>query len=172
VNDNPLNGTDPTGLICWEFWDASKCSNPATQLVQGTTGVGASAGGDIGLPWRSIGATVGVDQYASNRDLCNMNGPRLGTATYGSFNTAHGNSGWALGAQASAGIHATFSTVPNASGMLGPFHNFNINLGWISDFSLNIAWDDSGHWGVSPGIGLGAGVSVSSYDTNTIRRQQ
>jgi RHS repeat-associated protein len=30
VADNPLNATDPTGLLCWQFWDPSKCSNWAT----------------------------------------------------------------------------------------------------------------------------------------------
>ncbi len=169
VNDNPLNGTDPSGLMCLEFWDASKCSNPLTQLLGGTTGMGVQASADIGLPWRSIGGTLGADRYLANRDFCNSN-PALDTATYGSFNTAHNNNGWALGAQASAGGHFTFSTVPQAEGMLGPFHNFNVNLGWISDGSLTVSWDDYGHWGFSPGLGLGAGASISAYDTDTIRR--
>jgi len=32
VADNPLNGTDPNGLLCWEFWDSSKCNNTLTHV--------------------------------------------------------------------------------------------------------------------------------------------
>jgi RHS repeat-associated protein len=38
VDDNPLNGVDPSGLLCWQFWDASKCNNPLTSRT-GTVGV-------------------------------------------------------------------------------------------------------------------------------------
>ena len=27
VSGNPLNDADPTGMVCWAFWDASKCNN-------------------------------------------------------------------------------------------------------------------------------------------------
>lgn len=30
VDGDPVNASDPTGLLCLEFWDASKCSNPLT----------------------------------------------------------------------------------------------------------------------------------------------
>jgi RHS repeat-associated protein len=32
VADNPLNGIDPSGLVCWQFWDSSKCNNTLTQV--------------------------------------------------------------------------------------------------------------------------------------------
>jgi RHS repeat-associated protein len=168
VNDDPLNGTDPTGLLCVAFWDIHKCSNLLTQFLSGTTGMGVSASADTGIPSRSAGVTLGADRYATNQ---NLDAPRLDTATYGSYNTAGGARGWNLGTpQASAGGHFSFSTVPATQGMLGTFHNLNFNLGLVSDGSLTIFWDNSGHWGFSPGLGLGLGLSVSSYDTNTIPR--
>jgi RHS repeat-associated protein len=38
VVDNPLNGTDPTGLACLMFWDPSQCSNPLTDAISSLTG--------------------------------------------------------------------------------------------------------------------------------------
>ena len=46
VAGNPTNHTDPSGLFCLEFWDASKCSNPATQAVQ------AVQSGQVCLTWQ------------------------------------------------------------------------------------------------------------------------
>ena len=35
--DDPLNTVDPTGLVCFQFWDPAKCNNAATPLIRWST---------------------------------------------------------------------------------------------------------------------------------------
>jgi RHS repeat-associated protein len=163
VRDNPLNATDPSGLMCLAFWDSSKCSNPLTQVLGGMVGAGMTASADAGNGYGAVGSSTGFDNWP---DV--VHGSDY-TASYGGFVVPASNNGWTAGAQASAGFHGSFTNAHNSAGVLGCFHNFNINLGAIIDVSLTYSWSDSGTWVITPQIGPGVGASVSSYDTNTVR---
>ena len=170
VNDNPLNGTDPTGLfnlgggvnaLLGGTGDLARSAY--TLATASIMGVGDTVSGDYGagpfLPWGQ-GATLG----ASHWDNPNHNN----TVTYGSFNSASGRGGWSFGAHCSVGFQNSFSSTTDLNNVLGIFHNINLNAGGLANLSLTVSWSDSGTFVVTPQYGLGAGASISAYDTDTI----
>jgi RHS repeat-associated protein len=165
VRGNPLNAVDPTGLLCWAFWDPNQCDNPWTEYsTNGSSSLGMSASADAGAPNTifQAGGSLSADTWVHVKDPMTPHK----TGTIGGF--AGRTNGWAVGIQCSAGVHASMSNASNMGQIYGKFHNVNINAGAILlDVSLTYSWSDKGIWVFTPQVGSGLGLSASSYDTNT-----
>jgi hypothetical protein len=86
--------------------------------------------------------------------------------------------GYAIGGFGGAALNWTISNADSQAEMGGTFHNFSVNVGLFAAGSFNLAWSDQNTHQVfgqfyaptinfSMGLGPGAGMSVSSFDTFT-----
>jgi len=62
VQGNPVNAVDPSGELCWQFWNASQCSNA---LISTAVSFDHSSFGNFAQVWAS-GVTGGLSTTFSN----------------------------------------------------------------------------------------------------------
>jgi len=167
VGNNPVVWVDPTG-----WWGGGVG-------VSGSAEAGGVAGGPG--PGGPIGGAAGIGVSGATGTGVFWGGPKGVTggawADAGGF-AGTGTRGLAFprtraphavaGAYAGIGAIGWLTNANSVNELAGPFHNININAG-IGPIrgSLQIAWSN-GIVVVSigpPGLGLGAGASISSYDT-------
>jgi RHS repeat-associated protein len=160
VNDNPLNGVDPSGLVCWQFWDASKCNNPLTGKSH-TAGVCF----DIAYNWPGRGGKF---------DCCGVvrveNGKLVGVGTTETF-----GGGGAVGLGFSGSLNAQCSNAEQISSLGKQFTYFQAGAGTGPSGAASIAagTDDCNRpvvvveAGIGPGGGLATQVGGSWTYTQT-----
>jgi len=91
VGDDPINGTDPSGKICLEFWDSNACDNPLTDTADAfvNSDVGAYADGwanSVTGGYLNVGLSVVSSGAAQNTSVMEQNwaygpGELMGLAT-------------------------------------------------------------------------------------------
>jgi RHS repeat-associated protein len=153
--DNPLVWVDPAG-----WWGAGIGVSWSAEGGGWDLGLGATAATGTGVFW---GGPQGVNTGAW-ADV----GGYMGTTTEGLAYPETGAPHAAAGAYAGVGGMVWFTNAKSVQDLAGPFHNINVNVG-VGPFkcSVQFAWS-GGVRMVSVGppfLGLGGGVSVSTYDT-------
>jgi len=160
VNGNPLNHADPSGLVCLQFWDASKCDNPLTSKSH-TIGVCF----DIGYAWPGRGGKF---------DFCGVvrfeNGIPVGAGTTETF-----GGGGALGAGLSGTVNLQVSNAEQISSLGKQFTYFQAASGSGPSGAAGIAAGiDSCNRpvlvveaGIGPGVGINGQVGASYTFTKT-----
>ena len=168
AGNNPLVGIDPEGLWGVGVGVAGSAEAGAPAFPPGIPGAGATGAAGVGVFFGGPGA---------------FGGPRIGGyGDIGAFATGTGYEGpaypsrrnptWAAGAYAGAGANIWFTNAADPCDLAGRFQNlnFNVGIGRISG-SLQVAFSGSGTFMISfgpPGLGVGAGGSLSRYDTEAI----
>jgi hypothetical protein len=163
VRDNPLNATDPSGLMCLAFWDSTKCSNPLTSFLSGShtisvcdtiTASGTGAGG--------VGQVCGVVRFN-------------GASPVGVGTTETLGAGGSVGAGLTGTLGVETSNAQEIASLGGPFAYATANGGDLVGASGSIAagFDGChrpvivGGVGMGPGVGVGGQVGVEYTWTQT-----
>jgi RHS repeat-associated protein len=163
VYDDPLNATDPTGLICLEFWDSSKCHNALTSFLSGSKTVGVCANVTLsGTGAGGIADVCGVVRFNGGRPV-----------GFGTTETLGG--GGSVGAGATGTVGVEVSNAQKISSLGGWFAYGTANGGYLVGGSGSVAAgiDDChrpvvvGGAGVGPGAGVGGQVGVQYTWTQT-----
>jgi len=155
VWNNPVLWIDPPGWWGTGIGVSGSAEGGGWDLgagATGATGTGVFWGGPQGV---NVGAWADAGGYA-------------GTTTEGLAYPKTGAPHAAAGAYAGIGGMVWFTNAKSVQDLAGPFHNINVNVG-VGPFkcSVQFAWS-GGVRMVSVGppfLGLGGGVSVSTYDT-------
>jgi RHS repeat-associated protein len=160
VEGNPLNKVDPSGLLCWQFWDASKCNNPLTSKSH-TVGVCF----DIAYNFPGRGGKF---------DFCGVvrleNGKPVGVGTTETF-----GGGGAVGLGLSGTVNFQVSNAEQISSLGQQFVYFQAAAGLGPSGAAGVAAGiDSCHRpvivteaGIGPGVGVGGQVGASWTFTQT-----
>jgi len=154
VWENPTNWIDPNGL-----WGTGPIVSAGGDAGTGVLGGGGSASAGAGV-FGGGSQGINVGGFASAGGF--VGGPGLPGPSY-----PKGNCHGAGGVFGGAGGGWFFTNATSANGLSGPFQNVNLNIGeGPIQVSIQIGWSGD-TWIGSITIGPGAGVSVSTFQTNT-----
>ena len=151
-------GSAESGIVVGSVWPGGLMGMALGSGTTGATGTGLFWGGGGGT---QVGAFADTGSF-------------LGTARFGPAFPKTGAVHAVAGGFAGIGMNIWMTNANSPSDLAGPFHNVNVNIGGLLpvppslQFSLQVAWANNGLFMVTvgpPGLGIGVGASVSTYDT-------
>ena len=157
VDGRPLSMTDPTGLFGMGL-------SLGASAEGGSPFLGAAGQASIGRGYFS--QQSGIGEYTSIGG--GLFGGMFGSSQFPADekgNTDGGSGKFAIGAGAGVSASVFMTNADAASDLSGPFDTWNFNFLFLTG---SYAYDCSGHRFLSLGLSIGAGFSLSRYNTNTI----
>jgi RHS repeat-associated protein len=158
VTNDPLNNTDPTGL-----WGFGLLASGSIEGGAGVAGAGATGSVGGGFFW---GGSEGLNFGGFLSGGAFAGGPLYGVST---SQPLPGGTTLAAGGYAGGGLGGFLTNATSVAGLKDVFNTYSLNTS-IGSIQVGIS---GGTFIVSvtagsPPLGIGGGMSVSTYPTNTI----